>query len=248
MDMNETRTLAAYLNEEKPERDIILTAAKYVASRSANDKSHDQIVAELAGNTSDQSAITTSIAELADSPELLEQAALAVLSVAWQDDRKRAIAVAAFREAPAELPTNQTTAIALAAILAFSLWVWKSEGGETYHHSKVVRGSDGAYRSEETVERQTFPVDPKALLHELLSPHDAADSSDGESVHLTTTQIKQAQTALVDAGYKIRIDGIEGARTDAAVENYQRDHQLRVTGKLSRGTLKRLGVVVERKE
>jgi hypothetical protein len=118
---------------------------------------------------------------------------------------------------------------------------WESEGGENFRHTE--RDPNGVIRTE-TVVRQPFVIDPVALLHEYLSPHDSQTQTDDTPFSLTKTEIKQAQTALVDAGHKIAIDGVEGPLTGAAVEAFQRENNLAPTGKLDRVTLKQLGVLV----
>lgn len=240
--MTETRTLAMYLNEEKPDQDLILKAARYVAIKWAKGPTQEELQDSLAAKTTDRSALQSELAKLEANPELMERAALLVLSMAWEAEENHTSVLDAFAEVQAELSMKEV--VALAAVLVFGVWVFESHGGETYRHTHVVRDANGAFRQEETVVRQPFPLDPIAIIHEFLSPHDAPALSADGPLHLTSPQIRQAQTALVNAGYKVAVDGVEGPHTDVAVEKYQRDRHLTVTGKLDRATLKEMGVSV----
>ena len=239
--MTETRTLEAYLNEENIGADLILAAAQYVASQWSQFKSVDELQQELTNSTGQQTVLLNELAELAASPELLERAALMVLSLAWQNAEDRAFVIDAFEEAKSELSLKSVTV--LASVLVFGLWVYMSNGGETYYNSFIIHDPNGAYRTVTTIEREPFPIDPIAIIREFRSPHEVAQPPLGDPLpHLTSDQIRKAQTALINAGYKLRVDGIEGPHTDAAVERYQRDHHLTPTGKLDRATLQQLGV------
>lgn len=56
--------------------------------------------------------------------------------------------------------------------------------------------------------------------------------------------VKAVQRALTDAGYNPGpVDGIEGSKTSAALEDYQRDKQLTVDGVIGTETLESLGLM-----
>lgn len=57
-------------------------------------------------------------------------------------------------------------------------------------------------------------------------------------------EVKVLQEALTDLGYPCgTIDGEYGSKTEAAVENFQRAHMLKVTGNANKNTCKTMGVV-----
>ena len=56
------------------------------------------------------------------------------------------------------------------------------------------------------------------------------------------TSVKKAQLALNKAGYKLKVDGIMGKQTHAALKRYQKVKGLKVTGKLDKGTKSKLGI------
>lgn len=56
-----------------------------------------------------------------------------------------------------------------------------------------------------------------------------------------TDNVKQYQQALVDKGYKIKVDGLHGPKTAAAVKDFQSKHQhLKPTGYFDPATVKQL--------
>jgi hypothetical protein len=58
--------------------------------------------------------------------------------------------------------------------------------------------------------------------------------------------LKQAQYALMERGYDPgEADGLYGRRTIAALREFQKENQLRQSGKLNKGTLKALGMFKE---
>jgi hypothetical protein len=240
--MNAMQTLVEYLNEKKPSRQMIIDAAAIVVENRFDFRSSESMQLELAQKSANGQAVPLALTSLAEKPEFLERAALAALSRTWEQPTGRVLILDAFDSTEGAL--NAKALVASAAIIVFGLWVWESEGG-TFFRETTVKDPGGAFRYEK-VERTPFPLDPVALLHEYLSPHDQPTQNDKAPLNLTETQIKQAQTALVDAGHPVRVDGLEGPQTAAAVEKYQRDHQLSTTGKLDRETLTRLGVLVNR--
>jgi len=63
------------------------------------------------------------------------------------------------------------------------------------------------------------------------------------SMHLTKDEVKSIQTALRQAGNDPgTVDGVMGKRTSAALRTYQKEHDLKVTGKADDETCARLGV------
>lgn len=56
-----------------------------------------------------------------------------------------------------------------------------------------------------------------------------------------TAKIKTVQQALVDAGYKIKVDGKMGRQLRAALKKYQKKNGLKVTGRIDKATLEKIG-------
>jgi peptidoglycan hydrolase-like protein with peptidoglycan-binding domain len=58
---------------------------------------------------------------------------------------------------------------------------------------------------------------------------------------LSTAQIKMVQQALSEAGYKIKVDGKMGRQLRAALKKYQKKNGLKVTGRIDKATLEKVG-------
>jgi peptidoglycan hydrolase-like protein with peptidoglycan-binding domain len=54
--------------------------------------------------------------------------------------------------------------------------------------------------------------------------------------------VKGVQEALNKEGYKLKVDGLMGKHTRAALKSYQKKNGLKVTGKADEATLAKLGV------
>lgn len=52
--------------------------------------------------------------------------------------------------------------------------------------------------------------------------------------------VKKVQTALNKAGYKVKVDGIIGKETRAAVKDFQKKNGLKATGRLDKATQAKL--------
>lgn len=75
-----------------------------------------------------------------------------------------------------------------------------------------------------------------------------AGTTEKEVIKAAQTAVKQGsdvtriQQALVDAGYKIKVDGVYGPKTQRAVENFQAANKLKVDGVVGQNTLSSLGL------
>jgi hypothetical protein len=232
--MNEPITFDAYLNKNRPDRDTILTAARFIAERWGDFPTTDKIRQGIEASASDEPGLISEVNSLDYDNDFLERAALTVLSLAWGDDR--GLVKEAFVEAEAALLSKETTVLGATALIVFGLWTWQSNGGQTLHYHKTARNFDGSFTTEERTERQPFPLDVPGIIR-------AFKEQDDPTFRPNKDQIQQAQKALVAAGYRIATDGLEGVHTDEAVAKYQRAQNLAVTGRLDRATLKQLGVV-----
>lgn len=56
------------------------------------------------------------------------------------------------------------------------------------------------------------------------------------------SQVKEVQRALDKNGAKLKVDGLMGKETEAALRKFQAKHHLKVTGTADKATLKALGV------
>lgn len=71
---------------------------------------------------------------------------------------------------------------------------------------------------------------------------DAIKQSPVSKLPKTATQIQKVQAGLADLGYAPGpIDGVMGEQTVQAIRSFERDHRLKVTGKVTEALLKELG-------
>jgi peptidoglycan hydrolase-like protein with peptidoglycan-binding domain len=54
--------------------------------------------------------------------------------------------------------------------------------------------------------------------------------------------VKAVQKALVEAGYKVTVDGKIGRNTRSALKKFQRKNQLKVTGRIDKATKVKMGI------
>ncbi len=54
--------------------------------------------------------------------------------------------------------------------------------------------------------------------------------------------VSSVQRALVDAGYKVKVDGKIGREMRTALKKYQKKNKLKATGRIDKGTLKKMGL------
>jgi peptidoglycan hydrolase-like protein with peptidoglycan-binding domain len=83
----------------------------------------------------------------------------------------------------------------------------------------------------------TAPAQSSAAMSETAKP--MATQPARQARHET---VRKVQTALNQAGFKLKVDGVEGPKTRAALRQYQEKHGLKITGRMDTATLKSLGI------
>lgn len=74
-----------------------------------------------------------------------------------------------------------------------------------------------------------------------------AGTADARSSRMSTSEVRQVQRALNNAGYDVQADGVWGPNTRRALSDYQRRNGLSVTGRPDRDTLAALNVDAPRR-
>ena len=69
-----------------------------------------------------------------------------------------------------------------------------------------------------------------------------AEKMPAKSAAMKSEKVKAVQEGLNKAGAKVKVDGILGKETRAALKKFQKDSGLKVTGKADEATLAKLGV------
>ena len=85
----------------------------------------------------------------------------------------------------------------------------------------------------ETTEAEKSVRDPIAALLRGNGPAGAAVDGD-------KTRIQSAQRALIKLGYPVKADGVMGGTTRQAIERFERDRNLPITGELGAKTQREL--------
>lgn len=73
-----------------------------------------------------------------------------------------------------------------------------------------------------------------------------AGAADARSSSMSSSDVRHVQQALNDAGYDVRVDGKWGPGTERAMREYQRSHNLSVTGRADRDTLASMNIDMPR--
>ena len=105
--MNQAISFDAYLNKNRPDRDTILTAARFIANRWVDFRTSDKIREGIQASAPNEPGLIGAVNSLNSDGDFLERFALAVLSVAWRDDHR--LVEAAFDEAEGGLISKETT-------------------------------------------------------------------------------------------------------------------------------------------
>jgi peptidoglycan hydrolase-like protein with peptidoglycan-binding domain len=82
------------------------------------------------------------------------------------------------------------------------------------------------------------PAAEKAMKH-----HDMKHHKKMMHMAMSTEKVKAVQSALNKAGYSLKEDGVMGKKTHMALKEYQKANNLKVTGKVNKATLKKLGII-----
>ncbi len=75
-----------------------------------------------------------------------------------------------------------------------------------------------------------------------MAGHKAATHKAAAHKVVGNAHVKAVQKALDKSGAKLKVDGLMGKKTEAALRAYQKKHSLKVTGTADKATLKSLGV------
>ncbi len=156
-----TDTLAAALNRQHADADVVHQAVRYYLAERFGDLDVDQMrqtVAERVGSTQADAMVF----QLIGNPGLLEQSALLILSSAWSDEQERERLASAVGDAKGKLALVEAGLLALVTIYGLYLL---ATGGVRRSDTTVIRRPDGSYEERTVVEY----TDPGSALGSLLS-------------------------------------------------------------------------------
>ncbi|WP_330328378.1 hypothetical protein OHS33_00620 [Streptomyces sp. NBC_00536] len=157
-----TRTLTSALTEREVDPDTVHHTLRYYLSERLDDPTTEEMRAELTEGWGPDFA--ADLDRLAADPLLLENAALLVLSGAWDepDQAERILQIAA--DAKAKLPVIEIGIISVAAM--YGLYLLRT-GGIKRSRRTTIRRRDGSFEEQETVD-YADPLGPIAALTRFL--------------------------------------------------------------------------------
>jgi hypothetical protein len=148
-----TQSLADYLAERNADRETVHQAARYYLAEKSGDVPADEMKAELIGASADQSQVDEALHEFETDPGLMERAALAILSGAWDDPDERARVISAIENAEGKLPIIEVGLLAI--VVLYGLYLQRT-GGVKESETVVERTASGDLRT--TVRTEFFGV------------------------------------------------------------------------------------------
>ncbi|MEV0251892.1 hypothetical protein AB0H76_35255 [Nocardia sp. NPDC050712] len=158
-----SQTLADVLNARDVDRDSVHQAVRYYLGERLDDRTPDEMRAELAQHGGEES-VTNILRQLTGSEALLDRASLMVLASSYAEPGEQDRVVAALDQAKAKLPVIEVGMIALACVYGMYLI---ATGGIRKSETIVVRKPNGAFEERSTVE-YTEPGNIIGAILELL--------------------------------------------------------------------------------
>lgn len=168
-------SLAAFLTERDVDGAHLEHTARYLLAQWSQFRSPEQMETELLAAGIPASALESVKLTLSQQPDLLHEAALDVLSAAWNDPDLHAAAAGSVEEATQRLPVIEIGTIVIAVM--YGLWLLTTRGRRST--TRTVRHlPDGSYEDIETTE-WFEPSGPLRAIVDLLRPTTAQPSLPG---------------------------------------------------------------------
>jgi len=124
-------------------------------------------------------------------------------------------------------------------LFALTLFAAISLGGPALADDATA-AAPAAAPAATTADAPAAQAAPAAMPAPAAAPRKAAPAE--ARMHLTTTERKAIQVALNTHGAKLKVDGMLGGRSKAAIKQFQSSNGLTVTGQPDAATLEKLGV------
>lgn len=144
-----TESLFSYLQANDVDSDTVQQAARYYLAERTGDLSPREMREQIEAAASKRTEIDLNLAELERDPLRTENAFLAVLSSAWEEEGEAEKIKSAIADAKAKLPVIEMAILAIVAMYGMYLY---TTGGITKKKRTVERLPDGTLREAETTE------------------------------------------------------------------------------------------------
>lgn len=174
---NPSEDLAHRLSTRDLDPALIPHAMRYFVSAWTDDLS-PQAMREHLDQACGNESVSEAVSLLADDPDALEQASLAILSNGWQDAATRDLAAGAIDAAGTKLPVVELGLICLVGV--YGLWLLAT-GGRRSEHTVIRHEADGSW-TEEVSTTWYGPAEPLGVIVQILSPGTTGFDPAGGSV------------------------------------------------------------------
>jgi hypothetical protein len=164
-----TDALAAQLNLGDVDSGRLEHAMRFLVAQWSDFKSADEMTADMVSSGTAPDVLQAASVALSDNPALLDEAALDILSVGWNDPDMHLAARNSLDEASSRLPVIELGAIVVAAM--YGLWLLTTRGRRSTTRT-TRRQSDGTYEETETTEWYD-PAGPLRAVVDLIRPPNA---------------------------------------------------------------------------
>jgi hypothetical protein len=164
-----TETLGEYLTARRVGADTILQAARFALAEETDDLTVEEMRRRMAEATGDEAQVDALARRLEQDPLALENAALALLSEAWEKPGGREWVEGALDDAGAALPVLEVGMLSMAMMYIAYLAV---TGGVKKEVHTEERRPDGTFKR--TTKRELFgPTGPLSQIVQLFRAHGA---------------------------------------------------------------------------
>lgn len=159
------KSFAIYLNETKPNGELIEIAARTFLSEITNDALPNEMIGWMIKAGIDREELEKAIAAIEKEAQHRCEASLAFLCWGWQDPANRDKITEAFHGSQSKLPVIDNAILALVAIYGMYLLTTHGVKKET---RVIKKHKDGTYE-EKTITEYESPAGPLSVLTKLFS-------------------------------------------------------------------------------
>jgi hypothetical protein len=160
-----SKSLAEFLSEKSADDDTLQQTMRYVLAEQTDDLSPQEMRQRLVDSVGNENSIDECLRILERSPETISEAALVVLSTAWQDPEQRESVAGSVQDAKIKAPVIEAGILAIVAM--YGMYLYTTGGVKT----KVIARKSREDGSEEYTERTEYwgPSGPLSKVVQLFA-------------------------------------------------------------------------------
>jgi hypothetical protein len=146
-------TFADFLNEIHADPDMIQQALRIYLSERTDDLTPDEMISELQMRVINTKELEETLKRLEQTPEAVQQAALAYFEHEWDTEAQRPSIRSVFQIAKNQLPVVETVIISIAAMYAIHMLM---TGGVVEKKSATRQKPDGTFETTDAEKLEPF--------------------------------------------------------------------------------------------